>query len=55
MDVHSFKELIKPIVDAVAGRFVEPALGDMLNEDFPPTGETFKAIERACHEAIAAG
>ena len=55
MDANSFKDLIKAITDAVAGRPVEAALGDMLNEEFPPAGATFKAIETACHEAIAAG
>ena len=55
MDADSFRDLIKPIADAVAGRPVEAALGDMLNEEFPPAGGTFKAIETACHEAIAAG
>jgi hypothetical protein len=55
MDENSFKSLIKAIADAVGGRPVDKALGDWLNEEFPPAGETFKAIEAACHEAIATG
>jgi hypothetical protein len=55
MDANGFKDLIKPIADAVAGHSVEAALGEMLNQEFPPDGEAFKAIETACHEAIADG
>ena len=55
MDANDFKGLIKSIADAVGGRPVDAALGDWLNEEIPPAGETFKAVETACPKAIAAG
>jgi hypothetical protein len=55
MDVEQFRALIKPVAEAVAGRPVEPALGEELDRRFPPDGEQFRAIESACHQAIAAG
>ena len=47
MDANGFKDLIKPIADAVAGHSVEAALGEMLNQEFPPDGEAFKASDFA--------
>lgn len=55
MDVDQFRDLLKPITDAVAGRPLVPALGDELDRRFPPTSDEFRAIEAACHAAIAAG
>ena len=55
MDAEKLKGLIKPVADAVAGRPADAALGDDLNRLFPPSGPAFKAIEAACHEAIADG
>jgi hypothetical protein len=55
MNVERFRELIRPVAEAVAGRAVAPELGDELERRFPAAGEHFRAIESACHEAIAAG
>lgn len=55
MDKEAFKELMSPVFDAVAGKPVDQALAARLNADFPAGGESFKAIEAACHAAIAAG
>jgi len=55
MDVTQFKALITPVADAIAGRPLDQALATELNRRFPPGGETFAAIEDACHKAIAAG
>ncbi len=55
MTPETFKTLMKPVTEAIAGRAVDADLADELNRLFPPDGETFKAIEAACHEAIAAG
>ena len=55
MKVSEFQELIRPVIDLVSNTAIDAALADELNRRFPPGGETFDAIERACHEAIAAG
>lgn len=55
MNIEDFQELIKPVTDFVSTRAVGPALADELNRRFPQDGETFNAIEAACHEAIADG
>ena len=55
MNVEQFRQLIKPVADAVAGRPVVPELAAELERRFPPSGEPFKTIEAACHAAIAAG
>lgn len=55
MNVEQFGNLILPVAEAVAGRPVVPELGDELERRFPPQGDRFRAIEAACHAAIAAG
>jgi hypothetical protein len=55
MNVERFRGLIAPVAAALAGRPLEPALADELDRRFPPDGETFRAVEAACHAAIAAG
>lgn len=55
MDVERFRTLIEPVAKAVAGRPLAAELGEALESRFPSDGAQFKAIEAACHEAIAAG
>ena len=55
MDRSAFHDLVSPLMAAVSGRTVDARLAQDLNRDFPPGGETFMAIEQACHAAIAAG
>ncbi len=55
MDRQQFQDLMKPVMTAIAGRAVNARLAEDLNRDYPPGGETFKAIEQACHAAIADG
>ena len=55
MNVEQFRELIAPVPAALAGRALTPELGDELDRQFPPEGETFRSIEAACHAAIAEG
>lgn len=55
MTPDAFKALLQPLTKAVAGQPVEPALADTLDRLFPADGETFRAVEAACHKAIAAG
>jgi hypothetical protein len=51
----AFRELVVPVTRHIAGRPLDKALGAELNRVFGPASETFRAIERACHAAIAAG
>lgn len=55
MNVDQLKTLLQPITASVAGADVDESLAAELNRRFPAHGETFTAIERACHEAIAEG
>lgn len=55
MNVDSFQKLLEPVTDFISGQAVDLALAEKLNRSFPEDGETFKAIEAACHEAIADG
>lgn len=55
MNVQEFKQLMQPVIHFAAGKPVDASLARGLTDQFPPDGETFKAIEAACHEAIAAG
>jgi hypothetical protein len=55
MNAAQFRTLIEPVAQAVAGRAIAPELGDELDRLFPPDGQVFRAIEAACHGAIAAG
>lgn len=50
-----FRELLQPVAAAIAGKPLDERLEEHLHSLFPPEGETFDAIESACHEAIAAG
>ena len=55
MDQARFAALMKPVIDAIAGKAVDQELAAGLNRLFPAQGETFKGIEAACHAAIEAG
>lgn len=55
MDLVHFQKLLKPVTDFASGQTVDRDLAAELNRRFPGDGETFNAIEAACHEAIADG
>ncbi|MGE5336808.1 MAG: DUF4863 family protein [Gemmatimonadota bacterium] len=55
MTPDQFRRLVQPVTEVIAGRPVTAALADQLEERFPPASAEFKAIEAACHAAIAAG
>ena len=55
MDRNKFRKLIEPVSAAISGRSVDAGLEEHLCRLFPPESDSFKAIEAACHEAIAAG
>lgn len=55
MNANDFRALLKPVTDFVSGSAVDSTLAEELNRRFPPGGETFDEIEKACHGAIAAG
>lgn len=55
MTQERFKELITQVTEAAAGKPLDAALERELNERFPAGGETFRAIDAACREAVAEG
>ena len=55
MNIERFQKLLKPVTDFVSSQIVSPDLAEELNRRFPHQGETFNAIEAACHEAISDG
>lgn len=55
MNLDQFRALIGPVTEAIADRPVGPELADELERRFPPEGAEFRAVEAACHQAIAAG
>ena len=55
MEIERFRQLLKPVTDFVSGQAVSADLAAELELRFPHDGETFNAIEAACHEAIADG
>lgn len=55
MTPERFRALMAPLCQGIAGKPVDGSLADQLNRDFPAAGATVRAIEAACHAAIAAG
>ena len=55
MTPEQLRDLVAPVTAHIAGRRLDKALQAELNRAFPAAGEAFRAIERACHAAIAAG
>jgi len=55
MTPQRFHALVAPIARHVSGRALDATLEVELNRAFPPDSEPFRAIERACHAAIAQG
>lgn len=51
----AFQSRIAEITGMIAGRPLDPALEDFLNQTLPASSETFRAIESACHQAIRDG
>ncbi|MFI4988500.1 MAG: DUF4863 family protein [Alphaproteobacteria bacterium] len=55
MSQESFETLLSAVTREAAGKPLDDALAATLNARFPAAGAAFKAIEAACHAAIAAG
>jgi hypothetical protein len=55
MTAEMFQALMLPVVEAIGDRPLDAMLGDHLNAAFPADGEMVRAVEAACHQAIAAG
>ncbi len=55
MNQDQFQTLMRPVMDAIAGKAIDQQLAEDLNREFPANGDVFKAIDTACHEAIEAG
>ena len=55
MTVDEFRGLLSPVTECIAGRPLDAARAEELTERFPPEGDLYRAIEAACHLAIAEG
>ena len=55
MTPQDFRELVKPVAAFAAGAPLDDALQARLNQAFPPGSETFRELEQACKDGIAAG
>ena len=55
MTPEHFTDLMQPILKACSNTAIDATLEDALNASFPPSSATFRNIEKACHDAIAAG
>ncbi|HET8727490.1 MAG TPA: DUF4863 family protein [Alphaproteobacteria bacterium] len=55
MTLEEFQALVAGVTGRIAGKPLDARLQAELNEAFPPSGETFRAIEDACRQAIADG
>jgi hypothetical protein len=52
MEISEFQALLKPVTDLISSMTIDAKLAEELNHRFPPGGDVFDAIEKACHEAI---
>ncbi|TAK50373.1 MAG: DUF4863 family protein [Xanthobacteraceae bacterium] len=55
MSPEAFRAMMLPVCAAIDGHAVDDALGKHLNGLFPGDGTDVRAIEAACHQAIAVG
>ncbi len=55
MSKEAFESLVGEVTGAIAGKPLDKSLEADLNRRFPAGGATVKAIEAACHAAIAEG
>ena len=55
MNISEFQALLKPVTDLVSSMAIDSKLAEELNRRYPPGGEAFDEIEKACHTAIADG
>lgn len=53
--MQEFESLIGSVTQSLKGKPLDEDLAEFLNEAFPPTGEIFQSIKKACHQAIADG
>lgn len=55
MSKENFLNLIGQITNEIGSRPVNSDLEKFLNDQFPPDGELFTAIEKACHDGVDEG
>lgn len=53
--VEKFTRLLAEVTVAIAGQPLDAALEARLNAGFPAAGDYFRAVRKACAEAVAAG
>lgn len=55
MTPENFQSLVAAVTGAIAGKPLDASLDQELNRQFPASGDTFRTIVKACHDAVAAG
>ncbi len=50
-----FEQQIQSVTQKIAGRPLDDALQDYLNENLPATGEAFQSLAESCRQGIAEG
>lgn len=55
MTAADFRALVQKVTGPVEGAALDAALERRLNAEFPPGGETYRALEEACRAGIAEG
>lgn len=55
MSPEHFRELIKELTPQLAGRTLDTALDDWLNQHHGPTSSLFQRLQQACRTAVAEG
>jgi hypothetical protein len=55
MDPQQFQALISGVTATLAGKPLTPALADVLNARHGPGSQTYRTIESACRQGMAAG
>jgi len=54
-DLKQLRAIVAPVLEIVSRTKIDSNLEARLNNDIPPSSDVFRGIEKACHQAIAAG
>ncbi len=54
-NLQQFRAIVAPVLAVIAGAKIDSNLETRLNNDISPSSDVFRNIEKACHQAIAAG
>lgn len=55
MTPQEFRPLVQPLLDACAGETIDHHLAARLENAFPPDSDAFRAVAKACRQAVSEG